>query len=169
VQPLFEKARPAHSYSDAADYLRPFKRALPDLFVTKEQLPRALDLANDLYRALTSRGHRVVLAADDGHHYTRPFLAYEGKKRNTWERTPLLGGTDALQRFRTWEAPAERLHEEDVALLNAEEGEPEDEILPMNLTAPKSTTRGPLTPLPLHAERAATPPPDAHATRRAPP
>ena len=88
VQPLFEKARPAHSYSDAADYLRPYKRALPDIFVTKEQLPRALDLANDLYRALTSHGHHVVLAPDDGHHYTRPFLAYDGKKRNAWESSP---------------------------------------------------------------------------------
>ncbi len=88
VQPLFEKTRPAHSYSDAANYLRPYKRALPDIFVTKEQLARALDLANDLYRALMARGHRVVLAPDDGHHYTRPFLAYEGKKRNDWEHSP---------------------------------------------------------------------------------
>ena len=88
VQPLFEKARPARSYSDAPDYLRPYKRNLPDIFVTKEQLPRALDLANNLYRALTASGHRVVLAPDDGHRYTRLFLAYDGKKRNAWESSP---------------------------------------------------------------------------------
>lgn len=87
VKPLFEKTRTTHSYSAAADYLRPYKKALPDIFVTKEQLPRALDLANDLYRALTAHGHRVVLAPDDGHHYTRPFLAFDGKKANGWDNS----------------------------------------------------------------------------------
>ncbi|HEX7622273.1 MAG TPA: hypothetical protein VF400_01790, partial [Anaeromyxobacteraceae bacterium] len=51
VQPLFEKARPSSSYSGDADYLRPYKKSLPDIFVSKEQLPRALELANKLYWA----------------------------------------------------------------------------------------------------------------------
>jgi hypothetical protein len=39
----------------------------------------------------------------------------------------LLGGTDALQRFRGWKAPSERLREEDAALLSADEDTPEDD------------------------------------------
>ena len=39
----------------------------------------------------------------------------------------LLGGTDALQRFRTWKAPIERLRQKDIVLLNAKEDLPEDE------------------------------------------
>lgn len=62
MQPLFEKARPDRRYSSAPQYLRPYKKTLPDIFITKELLPRA-DLANDLYRALTAHGHRVVRRA----------------------------------------------------------------------------------------------------------
>ncbi len=39
----------------------------------------------------------------------------------------LLRGTDALQRFRDWKAPSERLREEDVALLSADKDMPEDD------------------------------------------
>lgn len=43
-------------------YLIPSKRLLPDLFVSKDALQPALDLANELYLTLEDRGHDVVLA-----------------------------------------------------------------------------------------------------------
>ncbi|MGC3998038.1 MAG: hypothetical protein QM767_11315 [Anaeromyxobacter sp.] len=88
VQPLFEKSRPGRSFIEGAEYLRPYKKALPDIFVSKELLPRALELANGLYRSLTAGGYRVVFGPEDGHHYTRPFLAYAGKQREDWQNTP---------------------------------------------------------------------------------
>ena len=93
MQPLFEKSRPA-GYLDS-DYLRPYKKSLPDIFVSKERLPRALDLANSLYRSLTSLGHRVVLAPNDGHHYTRPFSASPTRSRKMeprWFPAPVRAG-----------------------------------------------------------------------------
>jgi hypothetical protein len=57
----FDKVRPAR-YSDAG-YLRPFKRALVDVFVTRDALERALDTASELFLSLEDRGHRVALAA----------------------------------------------------------------------------------------------------------
>jgi hypothetical protein len=44
-------------------YLRPTKRRLVDLFVSKESLDRALGLANTLFLALENAGHRVAFAA----------------------------------------------------------------------------------------------------------
>jgi hypothetical protein len=83
VQSHFEKTRPA-LFSFEAHYLRPYKKKLPDVFVSKEQLPRALELANALYVSLTRLGHRVVLASDDGHLYTRPSLDHDGRRREAW-------------------------------------------------------------------------------------
>jgi hypothetical protein len=58
-------------------YLRPRKRNLVDLFVSKETLVNALDLANALFRRFEDRGHRVTLAAGYLH---RPALTvYEGQ------------------------------------------------------------------------------------------
>jgi hypothetical protein len=50
------------------EFLRPYKRILPDLISSAEALPRALSIANDLYLALDRQGYRVHIAPpDDGH------------------------------------------------------------------------------------------------------
>jgi len=54
----FQNGRPV----DEGAYLRPFKRLLLDLNASQVSLDKALELANDLFNALTSIGHRVVLA-----------------------------------------------------------------------------------------------------------
>ena len=43
-------------------YVRPYKRNLVDVFVSKDALERALKMASDLFRALEDRGQRVMLA-----------------------------------------------------------------------------------------------------------
>jgi hypothetical protein len=48
-------------------YLRPLKRRLVDVFVTKATLDHALDVANLLFLALEDRGHRVTFAPLDQH------------------------------------------------------------------------------------------------------
>ena len=53
VRESCEKAR----FSEVG-YLRPFKRNLVDIFVTKEALAYALDTANDLFLRLEARGRR---------------------------------------------------------------------------------------------------------------
>ncbi|CAM2139651.1 conserved protein of unknown function [Pararobbsia alpina] len=47
-----------------AEYLKPAKRLLVDLAVTKNGLDRALEIANELFVSLEARGHRVVIAAN---------------------------------------------------------------------------------------------------------
>lgn len=59
-------------YYDAArlsdeGYLRPNKRLLPDLYVSKDTLPRALDVANELFLAFEKHGHRVMFALTHAH------------------------------------------------------------------------------------------------------
>ncbi len=50
-------------------YLRPYKKLLVDITSSKACLDRALDFANDLFNALHSVGHRVVIgSADAGLH-----------------------------------------------------------------------------------------------------
>jgi hypothetical protein len=46
-------------------YLKPFKKLLVDVTASRDALDRALGFANDLYNALESAGHRVVLAPPD--------------------------------------------------------------------------------------------------------
>lgn len=43
-------------------YLRPFKRLLVDVYVSRDTLDRTLDAANALFLALEDRGHRVEIA-----------------------------------------------------------------------------------------------------------
>ena len=43
-------------------YLRPLKKLLVDVFVSKDTLSRALDAANTLFLALEDRGHHVIFA-----------------------------------------------------------------------------------------------------------
>lgn len=51
------------------EFLRPYKRILPDLISSEAVLLRALSIANDLYLALHKQGYRVHIAqaADDLH------------------------------------------------------------------------------------------------------
>jgi len=44
------------------EFLRPYKRILPDLISSEDALPRALSIANALYLALDERGYRVQIA-----------------------------------------------------------------------------------------------------------
>jgi len=54
----FEKTRQIEEW----DYLKPYKKILVDVVTSSEGLDRGLSLANDLYNALESMGHRVVIA-----------------------------------------------------------------------------------------------------------
>ena len=58
AKPLFEAGRLSYS----AGYLKPAKRLLVDLAVTKTGLDKALSFANHLFLALETRGHRVLIA-----------------------------------------------------------------------------------------------------------
>jgi hypothetical protein len=44
------------------EFLRPYKRILPDLISSEAALPRALSIANTLYLALDELGYRVQIA-----------------------------------------------------------------------------------------------------------
>ncbi|PYE85167.1 hypothetical protein C7477_13911 [Phyllobacterium leguminum] len=44
------------------EFLRPYKRILPDLIASEAELPRALSIANALYLALDEQGYRVHIA-----------------------------------------------------------------------------------------------------------
>lgn len=66
AHPLLANARPlflAGSVTISGDYLKPSKRLLPDLQVTKATLDPALELINALFLACERRGHRVTLAS----------------------------------------------------------------------------------------------------------
>jgi hypothetical protein len=54
---FFEKGRLSEE-----GYLRPYKRNLVDIFVTRGTLPHALEMATDLFRRFERSGHRVILA-----------------------------------------------------------------------------------------------------------
>jgi hypothetical protein len=62
---------------DRHGYLVPKRGGLPDIFVSKDGLARALELANRLYLDLEDRGHWVREAAVHGHR--RPMLEHEDK------------------------------------------------------------------------------------------
>lgn len=48
------------------EFLRPYKRILPDLISSEAQLLRALSIANDLYLALDEQGYRAQIAPAGG-------------------------------------------------------------------------------------------------------
>lgn len=58
AKPLFEVGR----LSWRSEYLKPAKKLLVDLAVTKSGLDKALAFANEFFLALEARGHRVVIA-----------------------------------------------------------------------------------------------------------
>ena len=57
----FENSRPV----DDGAYLKPFKQLLVDVSTSEACLDKALGLANDLFNAFESVGHRVVIAPKD--------------------------------------------------------------------------------------------------------
>jgi hypothetical protein len=50
---------------DDEDHLKPYKKLLVDVSASRFALDKALDFANDLFNALESAGHRVVIAPPD--------------------------------------------------------------------------------------------------------
>lgn len=50
---------------DDEDHLKPYKKLLVDITASRSGLDKALDFANDLFNALESAGHRVVIAPQD--------------------------------------------------------------------------------------------------------
>lgn len=60
---LFEAGRLSYD----SNYLKPAKKLLIDLAVTKAGLDKALSFANHLYLALEAAGHRVVIAPQSEH------------------------------------------------------------------------------------------------------
>ena len=72
AKPLFEAGRLAYH----AGYLKPAKRLLVDLAVTKTGLDRALAFANQLFLALDARGYRVLIAPN-----TQQFRRAEADER----------------------------------------------------------------------------------------
>jgi hypothetical protein len=82
VRELFEAGRLSE-----VGYLRPFKRNLVDVIVSKPVLTYALDTANELFQALEKRGHRVALAPPREFH--RPELTvYQGQKFDYYNSEP---------------------------------------------------------------------------------
>ena len=68
-------------------FLRPRASGAPDIYASRETLPRALSLATELYRTLEKRGHVVELG-----HPAREIqrseieIREEGAPRNDWDR-----------------------------------------------------------------------------------
>jgi len=56
-----EDPRPVSSGRDDG-YLRPSKFVVPDIFVSKELLLKALEVANRIYQELEDNGYRVIIA-----------------------------------------------------------------------------------------------------------
>jgi hypothetical protein len=77
----FEKARLSET-----GYLRPYKRNLVDLFVSREMLPQALETATNLFKRFERSGHRVMLATS---YFHRPVLRlFEAQKFDYHSREP---------------------------------------------------------------------------------
>ena len=78
----FEKVYPGSSFS-GANFLRPYKRLIPDIYVTEASLKRSLEVANALFLTLERHGHRVTLAPSD-QTYHRPDLDYREEPTGQW-------------------------------------------------------------------------------------
>jgi hypothetical protein len=87
ARPHFERGRPV----DDGAYLKPYKKLLVDVTASRAGLDKALDLANDLFNALDSVGHRVVLAPKDAQ-LRRDRIDERGeaaKPRESWQYSGL--------------------------------------------------------------------------------
>lgn len=58
---------------DEGQHLRPYKRLLVDLTASRAGLDKALDFANDLFNALESAGHRVLISSS-AENFTRAHI-----------------------------------------------------------------------------------------------
>ena len=69
-------------------YLKPHKRLVSDIYVSKETLPRALEVANSLYLKLERRKYPVLIAPN-GTHFHRPPVDEREKpgRERLWEST----------------------------------------------------------------------------------
>ena len=68
-----------------AGYLKPTKKLLPDLLVSKNTLDRALDIANELFLMLEDRGYKVMHAPRDIRFRRADFEEKEeGRKGNNY-------------------------------------------------------------------------------------
>lgn len=66
-----------------AGYLKPTKKLLLDLIVSKNTLDRALDIANELFLMLEDRGYKVMFAPRDRRYHRAEFEEKEeGRKAN---------------------------------------------------------------------------------------
>ena len=72
-------------------YLKPYKRLLVDVTASKEHLDKALTLANDLFNALESVDHRVVIAPANAGLRRRRIEEREtaAKSRDDWQYSGL--------------------------------------------------------------------------------
>ena len=78
AKPLFEAGR----LSYGAEYLKPAKRLLVDLAVSKTGLDKALTFANQLFLAFEERGHRVVIAPNEEQFRRAEVDEHEVPRRN---------------------------------------------------------------------------------------
>jgi outer membrane murein-binding lipoprotein Lpp len=61
VEESFRKSRT----TEENEFLRPYKQLLPDIVASETRLERALELANEIYRALDQKRLRVLIAPPD--------------------------------------------------------------------------------------------------------
>lgn len=69
-------------------YLKPSKRLMPDLYVTKASMAYALETANRFFRYLSEKGHRVDNSPQGIYTFHRPELKYCESKEgwtSTWD------------------------------------------------------------------------------------
>ena len=81
VKPHYLKTRDSET-----GLLRPFKRLLVDVVSSQKHLDAALDAADVLFRALTVKGHRVVLAPPNAQMHRGEVDVREVPKKNNYHR-----------------------------------------------------------------------------------
>lgn len=61
VEPHYRKTRKL----DEGEFLRPYKKLLPDIIASEGSLHQAIEIANEIYRSFSAKGHRVQFAPPD--------------------------------------------------------------------------------------------------------
>jgi len=100
VGELFEKGRLSHDVG----YLKPYKRLLVDLIVTKTSLETALTFANNLFWHLEDYGYRVMIAPKSEYYHRAEVDEHEVPRKNhvynnlwsPWRCTVVYVGTVAI-------------------------------------------------------------------------
>ncbi len=87
--PLVSGAREHFDAARVSDdgYLKPLKRCLVDVYVTREILPRALETANELFLTLQERGHRVMFAPFSERYHCADLDEREHPDGMRWQRS----------------------------------------------------------------------------------